>query len=67
MRSRLEEFRPAAVLLKPFPIEALLRLIQRVLTAAPAEVAEDVEDAQTSPASVSENTGPPSGAAAFER
>ncbi len=67
VRSRLEEFRPAAVLLKPFPIEALLRLIQRVLTAAPAEVAEDVEDAQTSPASVSENTGPPSGAAAFER
>jgi DNA-binding response OmpR family regulator len=67
VRSRLEEFRPAAVLLKPFPIEALLRLIQRVLTAAPAEVAEDAEDTQTSPASVSENTGPPSGAAAFER
>src|SRR5579885_2321286 len=34
-RSRLEEFHPAAVLLKPFPIDALLRLIQRVLTAAP--------------------------------
>jgi CheY-like chemotaxis protein len=43
-RSRVEEFHPAAVLLKPFPIEALLRLIQRVLTAAPAEAAEDDEE-----------------------
>ena len=43
-RSRLEEFQPAAVLLKPFPIEALLRLIQRVLTAAPAEEPEDVDE-----------------------
>ena len=50
VHSRLEEFHPAAVLLKPFPIEALLRLIQRVLTSAPAEVAEDAEDSQTSPA-----------------
>lgn len=30
-QSRLDEFRPAAVLLKPFPIVALLRLIERVL------------------------------------
>lgn len=49
-RSRLEEFHPAAVLLKPFPIEALLRLIQRVLTAAPAEEAEDAEDGPMPPA-----------------
>lgn len=27
---RLDEFRPAAVLLKPFPIEALIRLVGRV-------------------------------------
>lgn len=51
VHSRLEEFRPTAVLLKPFPIDALLRLIQRVLTATPAEVAEDVENSQTPPAS----------------
>jgi CheY-like chemotaxis protein len=40
---RLDEFRPAAVLLKPFPIEALLRLITRVLTGAALreEVGED--------------------------
>jgi DNA-binding response OmpR family regulator len=37
VRSRLEAFHPAAVLVKPFPIEALLRLIERVLTSAPAE------------------------------
>ena len=48
-RSRVEEFHPAAVLLKPFPIEALLRLIQRVLGAAPAEVAEDDEEQHTPP------------------
>ncbi len=40
-RSRVEEFHPAAVLLKPFPIEALLRLIQRVLGAAPAEAVDE--------------------------
>ena len=50
VRSRLEEFHPAAVLLKPFPIEALLRLIQRVLTAAPAEEAEDADEQRLSPA-----------------
>lgn len=42
-RSRVEEFHPAAVLLKPFPIEALLRLTQRVLGAAPAEAADEEE------------------------
>jgi DNA-binding response OmpR family regulator len=36
-QSRLDEFQPAAVLLKPFPITALLRLIERVLEHAPAE------------------------------
>lgn len=51
VRSRLEEFHPAAVLLKPFPIEALLRLIQRVLTAAPAEEPEDAEEQRVPPAS----------------
>ncbi len=40
-RSRVEEFQPTAVLLKPFPIEALLRLIQRVLETAPAEAVEN--------------------------
>jgi CheY-like chemotaxis protein len=35
-QSRLDEFRPAAVLLKPFPLQALLRLIERVL-ALPAD------------------------------
>jgi CheY-like chemotaxis protein len=52
-RSRLEEFRPAAVLLKPFPIEALLRLIQRVLGAGPAEAVEDDEEQQPFPETAS--------------
>jgi DNA-binding response OmpR family regulator len=33
---RIAEFHPDAVLLKPFPIEALLRLSERVLTKQPA-------------------------------
>ena len=32
---RLEQFHPAAVLVKPFPIGALLRLIERVLKTIP--------------------------------
>jgi CheY-like chemotaxis protein len=40
---RLAEFRPDAVLLKPFPIEALLRLSERVLTKQPA-AREEGED-----------------------
>lgn len=32
---RLEQFHPAAVLIKPFPIGALLRLIERVLATMP--------------------------------
>ncbi len=38
-QSRIDAFKPDAVLLKPFPIEALLRLVQRVLGEAPAEAA----------------------------
>jgi DNA-binding response OmpR family regulator len=30
---RLDEFHPAAVLLKPFPIDALVRLVERVMSA----------------------------------
>ena len=36
-QSRLDEFQPAAVLLKPFPIAALLRLIERVLAGPTTE------------------------------
>jgi DNA-binding response OmpR family regulator len=39
-QSRLDEFHPAAVLLKPFPIAALLQLIERVLEHTPAEQGE---------------------------
>lgn len=38
-QSRLDTFRPAAVLLKPFPIEAFLHLVDRVLGQAGAESA----------------------------
>jgi DNA-binding response OmpR family regulator len=38
-QSRLTAFQPAAVLLKPFPIEALLHLVERVLGQAGAESA----------------------------
>ncbi len=40
-QSRLDEFQPAAVLLKPFPIAALLQLIERVLEHAPADQSSD--------------------------
>jgi DNA-binding response OmpR family regulator len=40
---RIAEFHPDAVLLKPFPIDALLRLSERVLTKQPA-AREEVED-----------------------
>ena len=33
--SRIEEFQPAGVLLKPFPVDALIRLITEVANAAP--------------------------------
>jgi DNA-binding response OmpR family regulator len=35
---RIKEFTPAGVLVKPFPIDALLRLIARILTGAPNTV-----------------------------
>jgi DNA-binding response OmpR family regulator len=38
-QNRIETFKPDAVLLKPFPIDALLRLVERVLGQAPAEAA----------------------------
>jgi DNA-binding response OmpR family regulator len=38
-QSRLATFQPAAVLLKPFPIEAMLQLVERVLGQAGAESA----------------------------
>lgn len=34
---RIDEFRPAAVLIKPFPIAALLRLVERVLAPEAAD------------------------------
>jgi DNA-binding response OmpR family regulator len=40
-QSRIDEFQPAAVLQKPFPIAALLRLIERVLEHTPAEQSLD--------------------------
>jgi CheY-like chemotaxis protein len=40
-QSRLDEFQPAAVLPQPFPIAALLRLIERVLEHAPTEPSAD--------------------------
>jgi DNA-binding response OmpR family regulator len=47
-QSRLDEFQPAAVLLKPFPIAALLRLIERVLEHAPTEHDVDEESIEAS-------------------
>jgi CheY-like chemotaxis protein len=40
---RIAEFHPDAVLLKPFPIDAVLRLSERVLAKQPA-AAEEIED-----------------------
>jgi CheY-like chemotaxis protein len=47
-QGRLDEFRPAAVLLKPFPIEALARLVARTLTAPAQTDAGQPEAAYTS-------------------
>lgn len=41
--SRVQEFRPAGVLVKPFPVEALQRLLRDVLDAKPS--ANEVRDA----------------------
>lgn len=39
-RSRVEEFRPAGVLIKPFPIDALVRLLEEVTHSATPAGAE---------------------------
>ncbi len=39
-QARIDEFHPDAVLVKPFPLQALFRLIERLINAAPA--AEEV-------------------------
>jgi CheY-like chemotaxis protein len=46
---RIDEFEPDAVLVKPFPLQALFRLIERVLSSepAPAEVGETGETGET--------------------
>jgi DNA-binding response OmpR family regulator len=44
-RSRLAEFHPAAVLLKPFPLDALLRLIERVLASGAEEQGQSLHPA----------------------
>lgn len=48
-QQRIEEFHPDAVLVKPFPLQALFRLIERVLSPAPAtaEVDETGEARET--------------------
>lgn len=38
VQSRIEECHPDAVLVKPFPMQALLQLIERVVASEPAEV-----------------------------
>jgi DNA-binding response OmpR family regulator len=59
-RSRVATFCPAAVLLKPFPMEALLRLIERVLTprGMASEPQESPEDSSISAASSSASARP---------
>lgn len=49
---RIEEFHPAAVLVKPFPIEALLRLITRVLAGAAPQREENDETVPPEPHSL---------------
>ena len=56
-QSRLDEFKPAAVLLKPFPIAALLQLVERVLKHTPSEPSLDDEAGETSDDLESHQTG----------
>lgn len=53
VQSRMDEFKPAAVLLKPFPIAALLQLVERELAravgATPVELTEGGENSDLSP------------------
>ena len=44
---RLQEFQPAGVLIKPFPLEALSQLIQRVLAEEPVAVASGEAEGST--------------------
>jgi DNA-binding response OmpR family regulator len=45
-QQRLDEFQPTAVLVKPFPIEALARLVGRCLAASPDQVHAPPETAE---------------------
>jgi two-component system KDP operon response regulator KdpE len=49
VQCRMDEFAPAALLLKPFPIDALVRLLERVLR-RPVEVTPPAEQALPSAA-----------------
>ncbi len=49
VQCRMDEFMPAALLLKPFPIDALVRLLERVLR-RPVEVTHPAEQALPSAA-----------------
>ncbi len=56
----IEQFHPDAVLVKPFPLQALLRLIERVLAATPSE--EDSEGRANASDVDSSFGAPPNGA-----
>ncbi len=56
-QSRLDEFKPAAVLLKPFPIAALLQLVERVLKHTPSEPSLDDDAGESSDDLESHQTG----------
>ncbi|MGO8951067.1 MAG: response regulator transcription factor [Ktedonobacterales bacterium] len=56
-QSRIDEFQPAAVLLKPFPIAALLQLIERVLKHTPTEQISDDDTGETSASTELHHTG----------
>jgi hypothetical protein len=56
-QSRLDEFHPSAVLLKPFPIAALLQLIERVLEHTSTEQGEGDDIGEASEGSELHHTG----------
>jgi CheY-like chemotaxis protein len=58
-QSRIEEFRPDAVLVKPFPLQALFRLIERVLSATPAATEEEDDGEAEHPDTQSSVATPP--------
>lgn len=51
-QQRLDEFRPAAVLLKPFPMDALIRLVERIVRSQsePGEASSEASEAATASA-----------------